>query len=156
MELPGLFKAPYIIFKASKKNLGDSFEYFKSCDVAGELHIILGTELWGSRYKELLRLVKSYIIDIWELRKSKFYSSGTGPLQHQNRPGRDTVCQGKGKFVKLGGEKSYIVYGSTRFSGCEAHMVQVQRLSFEYCIRSRYVPNLFKVRAYFTSILNLF
>ena len=43
------------------------------------------------------------------------YGSGTGPLQHQNRPGRDSVCQGKGKFGKLGGEKSCIVvYGSAR------------------------------------------
>ena len=70
---------------------------------------MLGTELWGGRYEELLRLVKSYIIDIWELRKSKLYGYGTGPLQHRNRPGKDTVCQGKGKFGKLGGEKSCIV-----------------------------------------------
>ena len=38
------------------------------------------------------------------------------------RPGRDTTCQGKGKFGKLGGEKSCIVvYGSARSSECEAH-----------------------------------
>ena len=42
-------------------------------------------------------------------------------LQHRSRPGRDTVCQGKGKFGKLGGEKSCIVYGSARSSECEAH-----------------------------------
>ena len=53
-----------------KNNLGNEFEHFKSCDIAGKSHFILGTELWGSRYKELLRLVKSYIIDIWELRKT--------------------------------------------------------------------------------------
>ena len=46
----------------------------------------------------------------------------TGPLQYRSRPGRDTTCQGKGKFDKLGGEKSCIVvYGSARSSGCEAH-----------------------------------
>ena len=55
-----------------------------------------------------------------ELRKSKLYGSGTGPLQHRSRPGRD--CQGKGKVGKLGGEKSCsVVYGSARSSGCEAH-----------------------------------
>ena len=44
------------------------------------------------------------------------------PLQHRNRPGRDTACQGKGKFGKLEGEKSCIVvYGSARSSECEAH-----------------------------------
>ena len=122
MELPRLFRAPCIIFRASKNNLGNEFEHLKNCDIAGKSHFILGTELWGSRYEELLRLVKSYIIDIWELRKSKLYGSGTGPLQHRSRPGRDTTCQGKGKFGKLGGEKSCIVvYGSARSSECEAH-----------------------------------
>ena len=56
-----------------KNNLGNEFEHFKDCDIAGKAHFILGTELWGSRYEELLCLVKSYIIDIWELRKSKLY-----------------------------------------------------------------------------------
>ena len=102
-----------------KNNLGNEFEHLKNCDIAGKSHFILGTELWGSRYEELLRLVKSYIIDVWELRKSKLYGSGTGPLQYRSRPGRDTTCQGKGK---LGGEKSCIVvYGSARSSECEAH-----------------------------------
>ena len=105
-----------------KTNLGKEFEHFKSCDIAGKSHFILGTQLLGSGYEELVRLVKSYIIDIWELRKSKLYGSGTGPLQHQSRPGRDTVCHGKGRFGKLGGEKSCIVvYGSVRSSECEAH-----------------------------------
>ena len=46
----------------------------------------------------------------------------TGLLQYRSRPGRDTTCQGKGKFGKLGGEKSCIVvYGSARSSECEAH-----------------------------------
>ena len=105
-----------------KNNLGQEFEHLKSCDIAGKSHFILGTELWGSRYEELLRLVKSYIIDIWELRKSKLYGSGTGLLQHRSRTGRYTACQGKGKFGKLGGERSCIVvYGSARSSECEAH-----------------------------------
>ena len=60
-----------------KNNFGNEFELFKRCDIhvyiAGKLHFILGTELWGSHNEQLLRLVKSYIIDIWELRKSKLY-----------------------------------------------------------------------------------
>ena len=57
-----------------------------------------------------------------ELRKSKLYSSGSGPLQHRSRPGRDSVCQDMGKFGKLGGEKPCIVVcGSARSSECEAH-----------------------------------
>ena len=66
-----------------------------------------------------MHLVKSYIIDIWELCKLKQYGSGTGPLQHRSRPRRDTVCQGKGK---LGGGKSCsVVYGSAWSSGHKAH-----------------------------------
>ena len=144
MEFPDLFRARFIqsevyserraLFLEHLKNyLGKEFEHFKSCDIAGKSHFILGTELWGSRYEELLRLVKSYMIDIWELRKSRLYGSGSGPLQHRSRPGRDTACQGKGKFAKLGGDKSCIVgklegekscivvYGSARSSVCEAH-----------------------------------
>ena len=111
-----------LFLRASKNNLGNEFEHFKSCNITGKSHFILGTELWGSRYEELLRLVKSYIIDIWELHKSKLYDSGTGSLQYRSRPGRDTACQGKDKFGKLEGEKScVVVYGSTRPSKCEAH-----------------------------------
>ena len=63
-----------------------------------------------------------FLFYIWELRKSKLYGPGTGPLKHRIRPGRDTACQGKGKFGKLEGEKSCIVvYGSARSSKCEAH-----------------------------------
>ena len=72
-----------------KNNLGNEFEHFKNCDIAGKSHFILGTELWGSRYEELLRLVISYIIDIWELRKSKLYGSGTGPLHAVSKPTRE-------------------------------------------------------------------
>ena len=87
-----------------------------------EIPFHCGDRALGGRYEELLRLVKSYIIDIWELCKSKLYGSGTGPLQHRSRPGRDTACQGKGKFGKLGGEKSCgVVYGSARSSGRKAH-----------------------------------
>ena len=103
-------------------NYAEGLHFSAFIIIAGKLHFILGTELWGSRYEELLRLVKSYIIDIWELCKSKLYGSGTGPLQYRSRPARDTTCQGKGKFGKLGGEKSCIVvYGSARSSECEAH-----------------------------------
>ena len=49
VELPCLFKAPCIIFRASKNKLGNDFEHFKSCDMAGKSHFIPGTELWGSR-----------------------------------------------------------------------------------------------------------
>ena len=95
---------------------------FKDCDIAEKSHFILGTEVWWSRYEELLHLVKTYMIDIWELHKLKLYGSDTGLLQYRCQLGRDTKCQGKGKFGKLGREKSCIfVYGSVRSSECEVH-----------------------------------
>ena len=47
-----------------KNNLGNEFEHFKSCDVAGKSPI-LGTELWGSRYEELLLLVQIKAVWLW-------------------------------------------------------------------------------------------
>ena len=58
----------------------------------------------------MLRIVKSYIINIWEVCKSKLYDSGTGPLQYRSRPGRYGVCQGKGKFGKLGGGRYAVLF----------------------------------------------
>ena len=93
-----------------KNNLGNEFEHFKSCNTAGKSHFILGTELWGSRYEELLRLVKSYIIDIWELRKSKLYGSGTGPLQYRSRPGRDPHARARVSLVSWKGRSHALLF----------------------------------------------
>ena len=79
-----------LILERLKSNFGKEFEHLKSCDTAGKSHFILGIELCGSRYEELLRLVKSYIIDIWKLRKPKLYGSGSDLLQHRSRTGRDS------------------------------------------------------------------
>ena len=117
-----------------KNNLGNKCEHFTSCDIAEKSHFIPGTELWGSRYEELLRLVKSYIINIWELRKSKLYGSGTGPLQYRSRPGWDTACQGKGKFGKLGGEKSYALFMVPLGLPSARPMAQALWPPFEYLI----------------------
>ena len=35
----------------------------------------IGSELWESKFDELLSLVKEYIIDVWEIRKHKLYDS---------------------------------------------------------------------------------
>ena len=48
--------------------------------------------------------------------------TGTGLLQYRSRPGRHGAYQGKGKFGKLGGGKSYsVVFGSARSSECVVH-----------------------------------
>ena len=93
-----------IIFRASKNYLGNELEYLKSCDIAGKSHVILSTELWGSRYEELLHLVKSYIIDIWELRKALHWPAAVSklPREEYHMPGirfipgsNKTYCQHK-------------------------------------------------------------
>ena len=38
----------------------------------------IGSELWESKFNELLALVKKYIVDVWEIRKNKLYDSDSG------------------------------------------------------------------------------
>ena len=64
---------------------------------------MLGSELWESKFDELLSLVKEYIVDVWEIRKRKLYDSGSGPGQQllsQSSPGDLAVAEGQrnGKF----------------------------------------------------------
>ena len=49
---------------------------------------MLGSELWESNFDGLLRSVKEYIVDVWEIRKLQLYDSGSC-LQHhsQSSPG---------------------------------------------------------------------
>ena len=48
-----------------QEKLGNGFEHFDALDSRGKSSFILGSELWDS----LLRLVKDYVVDIWEARK---------------------------------------------------------------------------------------
>ena len=70
---PAYLERPVLFLEHFENILRKEFEHFKSCDTAGKSCFILGTELWGSRYEDLLRIVKSYITDIWEVRKSMLY-----------------------------------------------------------------------------------
>ena len=67
---------------------------------------LLGSELWESRFDELLNFVKEYIIDMWEIRKHKLYDSysGHGQLLHsRSSPGeRNGKFSQNGKFVQNG------------------------------------------------------
>ena len=116
-----------------KNTLGKEFERFKSCNTAEKSCFILVAELWGSRCEELLHIVKSYIIDIWEVRKSKLHGSGTGLLQYRSRLGRYGGCQGKGKFGKLGGGSHAVLLVIPLGHLGVRSKAQVLRLPFEYC-----------------------
>ena len=51
--------------------LEDEFEDFESLDKVAKSSYALGSELWESKFKGLLSLVKEYIIDMGEVRKYK-------------------------------------------------------------------------------------
>ena len=118
-----------------KNNLGNEFEHFKSCDIAGKSHFILGTELWGSRYEELLRLVKSYIIDIWELFKSKLYGSGTGPpCSIEADQGGTPHARARVSLVSWEGRSHALLFMVPLGLPSARPMAQALRLPFEYLL----------------------
>ena len=57
--------------KKLQELLEDEYEDFESLDKVEKLSYVLGSELWESKFDELLSLVKEYIIDVWEIRKHK-------------------------------------------------------------------------------------
>ena len=92
----------YKNFRAFRKILWKKFERFKCCDTAGKSSFILGTELWGSCYEDLLCIVKSYVID-----------------------------KGKGKFDKVGGGSHAVLFMVPLGLPCARSMAQALRLPFE-------------------------
>ena len=61
--------------KKLQELLEDEYEDFESLDKVEKSSYVLGSELWESKFDELLSLVKEYIIDVWEIRKHKLYDS---------------------------------------------------------------------------------
>ena len=67
-----------------KANLGGSYARFEAMSSLDKSSFVLGNELWEEHFESLLTLVKAYIIDIWEERKSKLY--GDVECAQQPRP----------------------------------------------------------------------
>ena len=44
---------------------------------------VLGSELWEENFEDKLRLVKEFIVDVWEVRKQKLYGKDAYPSHHQ-------------------------------------------------------------------------
>ena len=79
-----------------------------------------------------------------ELRKSKLYSSGSGPLQHRSRPGRDSVCQDMVSLVSWEGRSHALLFVVPLGLPSARPMAQALRLPFEYYILSyNPLPNSF-------------
>ena len=43
----------------------------------------IGSELWKENFEDTLRLVKEFIVDVWEVRKQKLYGKDTCPSHRQ-------------------------------------------------------------------------
>ena len=77
-----------LILEHLKNNLGKEFEHFKSCDVAEELHFILGTKLGESRYEELLNPISSIYMGIAQIKAVWLWHWSTAA----SKPTREGHC----------------------------------------------------------------
>ena len=69
-----------------KASLG-SYARFEAMSSLDKSSFVLGNELWEEHFESLLALVKAYIIDIWEERKSKLYGDVECAQQPRYRSG---------------------------------------------------------------------
>ena len=68
-------------FRAKVKELiGDSFEQLS--DIYKTAYV-LGSELWEENFEDMLRPVREFIVDVWEVRKQKLYGEDTCPSHCQ-------------------------------------------------------------------------
>ena len=65
-----------------KASLGGSYARFETMSSLDKSSFVLGNELWEEHFESLLALVKAYIIDIWEERKSKDVECAQQPRPH--------------------------------------------------------------------------
>ena len=91
-----------------KASLGGSYARFETMSSLDKSSFVLGNELWEEHFESLLALVKAYIIDIWEERKSKLYgdvecaqqprphspTGDLGKIAGVNRQNSEGMCQG--------------------------------------------------------------
>ena len=62
---------------------------------------VLGSEHWEKDFYPLLKLVKNFILEVWEFRKQKIYGYGTGASQYQSQfsaGSLDSAGSGEGKL----------------------------------------------------------
>ena len=68
-------------FRAKFKELiGNSFE---QCSDIDKTAYVLGSDLWEENFEDTRRLVKEFIVDVWEVRKQKLYGEDACPSHHQ-------------------------------------------------------------------------
>ena len=85
-----------------KASLGGSYARFETMSSLDKSSFILGNELWEEHFESLLALVKAYIIDIWEERKSKLY----GDVECAQQPRPHSPTGDLGKIAGVNGQNS--------------------------------------------------
>ena len=85
-----------------KAILGGSYARFEAMSSLDKSSFVLGNELWEEHFESLLALVKAYIIDIWEERKSKLY----GDVECAQQPRPHSPTGDLGKIAGVNGQNS--------------------------------------------------
>ena len=92
--------------KKLQELLEHDYADFESVDNVDKSSYVLHSELWESKFGGLLSLVKKYAVDMWKIRKHKFYDnySEPGQLNSQSSPENLAVLEGQrdGKFGQNG------------------------------------------------------
>ena len=85
-----------------KASLGGSYARFEAMSSLDKSSFVLGNELWEEHFESLLALVKAYIIDIWEERKSKLY----GDVECAQQPRPHSPTGDLGEIAGVNGQNS--------------------------------------------------
>ena len=85
-----------------KASLGGSYARFEAMSSLDKSSFVLGNELWEEHFESLLALVKAYIIDIWEERKSKLY----GDVECAQQPRPHSPTGDLGEIAGINGQNS--------------------------------------------------
>ena len=82
-------------------SLGGSYARFEAMSSLDKSSFVFGNELWEEQFESLLALIKMYIIDIWEERKSTLYGDvecaqqlGILCIAGVNGQNSNRMCQG--------------------------------------------------------------
>ena len=106
--------------------LGGSGMDFEQLSSEEKTSYVLGTEKWETHFDSLLKLVKEFIVDVWEIRKLKLYGDDACPNhpQSQSLAGDPLPVAGaKGMRVGKLGElyvsySDVVLHSSTHCPGC--------------------------------------
>ena len=77
--------------------LGDKYSDFVVLSNIEKTAFVLGGELWEEEFQALLELVKSFIVEVWELRKLKLYGSQPGGFWPRSSAGSQDATLNPGK-----------------------------------------------------------